>query len=189
MFNITLNRSQYKKLILSYNTQNSRVYRLRHRKKSRGDVWHIRRRYDHSKSMKNLTVTFTQCTLYLLPECYAQREGNALENTALRGASLLSPPVVLALPLITVHTIRTAAVLCLWLQLRSTRKRVQQSLYMGSRRTRCLDFLVTFVKKRVDKTYWYAVITVFEEIKWPHILYFKKNTRTAEYSLSAFSEK
>jgi hypothetical protein len=39
--------------------------------------------------MKNLTVTFSQCTLYLLPERYAQqREGTALENTALRGASL-----------------------------------------------------------------------------------------------------
>jgi hypothetical protein len=92
---MTLNRSQYKQLILSYNTQNNHVYRLRHRK-SRGDVWHIRRRYDHSKSMKNLTVTFTQCTLYLPPERYAQREAQSvralLENTALRGASL-SPSI------------------------------------------------------------------------------------------------
>jgi hypothetical protein len=88
---MTLNRSQYKQLILSYNTQNNHVYRLRHRK-SRGDVWHIRRRYDHSKSMKNLTVTFTQCTLYLLPERYAQREGTARKYGSLRGASL-SPSI------------------------------------------------------------------------------------------------
>jgi hypothetical protein len=67
--------------------------------------------------MKNLTVTFTQCTLNLLPERYiyhmhTEREGTARKYGSARRVSV-SCSTRTPSDLITVHTIRTAAVLCL----------------------------------------------------------------------------